>query len=596
VPVALAVRSSAVGEDTAWATHAGQYLTLLHVRQEGLTEAYRRVLASAFTPQAVIYRYQHGLTCHEAGMAVGFLKMLTPRVSGVMFTRDYQDPGRERLRLSVVQGVADNLVSGRVGAGEFVLDPDGADSTDQSWFQPGELSTLASAGKILEKHFGTPQDIEWALDEGGLLSVLQSRPMVLLDSPSDDAADMIEGEVLISGGQIGCPGCGCGIVVKVSPERNLPEIADGTVLVMQQASPSYAYLFPKCAAVVAESGSPSCHLAILCREAGVPALVGLAGASSRLGEGQPVFVHAQSRKVYSAKPGMRATRIQPPSRLAQSPAVAQLRRIGCRITPLNLTDPSLVTFRAERCQTLHDLVRFVHEKLYAAMFGFGEQAARSSVRSWKLEVKLPLTILVADLGGGLVEEPSQGEQLLERHIASTPFQAFLAGLLDSRIDWRKPRNVSGSGFMSVMGEAMLAAPAEAQDLEQPSFAVLARQYMNFSARAGYHFAVIEAICSAVENKNYIQYRFGGGGAGEERRLRRAAFLWQVLSSLGFNVQVNSDLVTARYLKLSEPDTLRLLRNLGQLTLCSRQLDMLMDSDDAPRVYAAGFLDNRFEQF
>jgi hypothetical protein len=70
----------------------------------------------------------------------------------------------------------------------------------------------------------------------------------------------------------------------------------------------------------------------------------------------------------------------------------------------------------------------------------------------------------------------------------------------------------------------------------------------------------------------------------------------VLSSLGFNVQVNSDLVTARYLKLSEPDTLRLLRTLGQLTLCSRQLDMLMDSDDAPRVYAAGFLDNRFEQF
>jgi pyruvate,water dikinase len=238
----------------------------------------------------------------------------------------------------------------------------------------------------------------------------------------------------------------------------------------------------------------------------------------------------------------------------------------------------------------------VHEKLYAAMFGFGEKAARTSSRSWKLKVKLPMTILVADLGGGLLKEPTRDEPLVERNLACTPFREFLAGLLDSRIDWTKPRNVSGSGFMSVVGEAMLGPPAETQDLTQPSFAVLDHQYMSFSVRAGYHFAVIEAICSPVENKNFIQFRFGGGGAGEERRVRRAAFLWQVLTTLGFTVEVKSDLVTARFLKSSERETGRLLRSLGQLTLCSRQLDMLMDTDDSPRIYAAAFLENRFEQF
>jgi pyruvate,water dikinase len=270
--------------------------------------------------------------------------------------------------------------------------------------------------------------------------------------------------------------------------------------------------------------------------------------------------------------------------------------MGSWITPLNLTDPSSVDFRAERCQTLHDVVRFVHEKLYAAMFGFGDKAAQSSARSWKLQVKLPMTILVADLGGGLTREPSTSEPLRDRDIASTPFQAFLVGLLDGRIDWTKPRNVSGSGFMSVVGEAMLGPPAETQNLAQPSYAVLAHQYMSFSGRAGYHFSVIEAICSTVGNNKFVQYTFAGGGAGEERRGRRAAFLQQVLSTLGFAVQVKGDLVTARFLRSSGPDTRRLLIRLGQLTLCSRQLDMLMDSDDSPKAYAAAFLESRFEQF
>lgn len=595
-PVNVAVRSSAVGEDTMLATHAGQYLSILNVPREGLINAYCRVVASAFTPQAVIYRYQHGLTHCEAAMAVGFMKMITARVSGVMFTRDFQYPALDRLRISVVHGIPDNLVSGRINAGEIVIGPDGVVPAEIDWFRASELHGLFTAGRLIEQHMESPQDIEWALDDSGRLFILQSRAMVHSPEKYHHTERAATGPVLVRGGRIACPGVGYGKVVKVDTEHRIREAPDGAVLVMRQATPYHAYLFPRCVAVLTEAGSPSSHLGILCREAGLPALMGLADVFHRLEEGQCVCVDASAQTVFSAESDVIPARYQPPSRLADSPAVRKLKKIGAWITPLHLTDPMSENFRADNCRTLHDLVRFVHEKLYSVMFGFGEKAARGFALSWKLQTDLPMAILVTDLGGGLTREPSKGELLRDNDISNVPFRVFLEGLLDKRIDWTKPRAVSGSGFMSVVGEGLTGPPAESQGLAQPSFVVLAHQYMSFSSRAGYHFSVIEAICSSLENKNFIHYTFGGGGAGEERRIRRAAFLRQVLTNLGFAVQVKGELVTARFLKTSESETRRLLTGLGRLTMCSRQLDMLMDSESSPGYYAAAFLDNQFGRF
>ena len=592
----MAVRSSAVGEDSAMITHAGQYLTLLHVQPGDLIDAYRRVIASAFTPQAVVYRYQHGLTYDEATMAVGFLKMLSPRFSGVLFTRDFQDIAARRMRISVVAGLGDKLVSGHTNAQEIVIDPSQATDLSDSCIGQSELAALISAGELLEQHFGSPQDIEWAFDNLGVLNLLQSRPMAASVKTSAEPQSQAVGESLISGGQIACPGVGQGFVFKAEPDQTTQELPEGSVLVLRRASASFAYLFPRCAALLAETGSPSSHMAVLCREAGLPALVGLPGVYDRLSDGKPVIVNASAGKVNAGPQDLTPSRCRAQGQLAASPAATRLRAMETWITPLNLTDPSADSFRAGECRTLHDLVRFIHEKLYAVMFNFGEKASRKSVRSWKLGIRLPIEVLVTDLGGGLNRKPALGETLCEGDIACQPFQVFLEGLKDPRIDWTKPRSISGTGFMSVVGASMTGPPPDTQDLMRPSFVVLAHQYMSFSVRAGYHFSVIEAVCSSVENKNFIQYRFGGGGAAEERRVRRASFLWQVLSRLGFTVQIKGDLVSARVLKAPEPETSQMLQHLGRLTLCSRQLDMLMDSDDSPGVFATAFLEGRFDQF
>ncbi|MBI4861821.1 MAG: hypothetical protein HY815_16415 [Candidatus Riflebacteria bacterium] len=593
----MAVRSSAVAEDTIGASHAGQYLTELYVGREGLARAYRRVVASAFGSHAVIYRYQHGLTGREAAMAVGFVRMLAPRLSGVLLTSDYQEARTGRMRLSVVRGLADKLVSGRSSEGERVLDPGDAPEGGDAWFGPGELRRLVHAGRRLEEHFGSPQDIEWALSVGGVLHVLQSRPVACVNVPvAAGNAEETQGEVLLSGGQIACPGVGRGNVVLAEAPRSLQDVPEGCVLALRQASSSVAFLFPRCSAVLTEVGSPSSHMAILCRESGLPALVGIPGLFARLKEGQPVIVDALRKKVCAGPRELTPSRSQAPAALAASPAVARLREWTARIVPLDLTDPASPDFRADRCRTLHDLVRFVHEKLYEVMFGFGERAARTSETSWKLKVNLPLSIHVTDLGGGLLRVPGHGEELEQRDISCSPFRSLLEGLTDLRIDWAKPRAVSAGGFMSVLAASMTGPPAEARNLDLPSFAVIDHQYLSFSARAGYHFSVIETVCSAVDSKNFIQYRFGGGGAGEERRVRRATFLWRVLTALGFIVQLNGDLVSAKLFKVPEPEIQDRLKTLGRLTLCSRQLDMLMDSDSSPEMFASDFLADRFERF
>ncbi len=120
--------------------------------------------------------------------------------------------------------------------------------------------------------------------------------------------------------------------------------------------------------------------------------------------------------------------------------------------------------------------------------------------------------------------------------------------------------------------------------------------MNFSTKAGYHFSTLDVYCGQSQNKNYVHFRFAGGAAAEERRLRRVRFLADVLGHLDFRVQLRGDHLVAR-LEKYDPDFLRSrLADLGRLTMCSRQLDMLMDSDDSPPYFARMFLEGKLECF
>jgi pyruvate,water dikinase len=367
------------------------------------------------------------------------------------------------------------------------------------------------------------------------------------------------------------------------------------VLVALHSSPKFSRVMTHCAAIVTDRGSPTGHMAILSREFGVPTIVGLAEATRKLADDQVVTVDATSARIYE---GMvptveKAGEAQAP---ADSPAVQKLRRIAKSVTPLKLIDPASRNFTAANCASLHDITRFVHEKVFEVMFRFSDRADYDARNSFKLEGNLPYDVWVLDVGGGFADGAGKSGRVAPADIASAPLQSFLEGLLDPRIKWDQPRAVSARGFMSVLGESMAGPPAEVQGVGKASFAIISDRYMNFSTKAGYHFNTVDTYCGKSLNKNYIHFRFAGGGAGEERRARRCRFLTVVLEGLDFKVKCRGDLLVARLEKYDREFIRGRLAELGRLTLCSRQLDMLMDTDQSPELFARAFLAGELDKF
>ena len=595
--ILVAMRSSAVGEDTA-SSHAGQYYTELNVFRDLLLDAYRTVVASSYKPNAVSYRYERGLSHEEAIMAVGCVRMLEPRLSGILFTRDFHDLDADRVAISVVPGISAGVASGKQGAEEILLalgSP--AERAESSLLSPRELDELVRTGRRLEEHFKCPLDIEWAIDQNEELFILQSRPMAKARPLEKDAPEIPSGqEPFFSGGHMASAGLACGPVFHVRTDADLDRFPNGAVLVARHSSPSFSRVMTKCSAIITDVGSPTGHMAILSREFGVPTIVGMEGVTGLLESEKVITVDADSRRIFEGQllPNLGKASVRPP--LADSPVVQKLKRTARLVTPLHLTDPAAPNFRPSGCQSLHDITRFVHEKVYEVMFRFGEMTAGSRQSSFKLDVRLPLDIRVLDLGGALSDGSAQKGLLKPQDVVSAPIQAFLEGLMDGRIKWDQPRPVSARGFLSVLGQSMAGPPAHIQKVGSVSYVVASDRYMNFSTKAGYHFSTVDVYCGESQNKNYIHFRFAGGGAAIDRRSRRVQFLSEVLSHLDFRIMAMDDLLVARIEKYDRYFICARLTDLGRLTMCCRQLDMLMDSDDSPRFFARAFLNGEMERF
>ncbi|MEW6335878.1 MAG: PEP/pyruvate-binding domain-containing protein [Acidobacteriota bacterium] len=591
--VRLAVRSSAVGEDSAESSHAGLYATLLDIAPEGLPAAWRSVVASAFSPVAVTYRYERGLSPREAQMAVGCVEMVQARCAGVAYSRPPDDPASDVVVIGATSGAGAALAAGETSAETLFVVPGREARAGGALLGDADLRWLVSAARGLEGHFGSAQDIEWAVDVSGNRFVLQSRPVVAF-APPPVPCPVTDRSPLLAGGNCACPGVGSGPVFVVRGANDLPSLPQGGVLVAHHSSPTFVSVMRRCAAIVTDVGSPTGHMASLAREFGVPALVGLEGATGKLRPGQVVTVDASGRRVYEGDlPLEGAARPIGPS---DSPALEKLRALASFVTPLGLTDPSVPGFAPEECRSLHDLTRYVHERAYETVFHFGDLAREDRHHSFKLDARLPIVVRVFDVGGGVTLARSGGGRVRVEEISSVPFRALLDGMLEPRIRWDLPRPVSVRGFLSVLGESMAGPPAETLQIGRLSYAIVSDCYLNFSTKAGYHFQTVDAYCGESQNKNYVHFRFKGGAADEMRRQRRIRFVSAVLEALDFRVDSRSDLVHARLDKYPGGLIAERLVDLGHLTMCARQLDMLMDADESADHFAAAFLAGLWERF
>ena len=597
----VAMRSSAIGEDSE-ASHAGQYHTELCVERGDLMSAYRKVLASAFSMPAVMYRADHGLSAAEIMMAVLCLRMLTPRCSGVLFTRDFHNPQADRVVIGATSGIASGIASGEQSAVEIVSDANANLLEGVDTLLGSDLARLVRAGRGLERTFGSPQDIEWAIEPDGCLYILQSRPMVFAKHSTKDAATVGEGLTpILSSGLCACSGTASGVVTHFRNSEDLGRVGQNTVLVARHSTPSLSSIMTSCAAIVTEVGSPTGHMAILAREYDVPCIVNAHGALDALLADTHVTVDAGRCCVFQGALPVpnRQTRLRPEpdgalSDSSRSPE--HFERIAALVTPLRLTDPQSPLFAPEECRSLHDITRFVHEKTFGSIFDLAKVADMDSHHATELDIPLPFKVLLFDVGGGVDTELAKGAPVSRNHIRSVPLLAFMEGLLEPRIRWDQPRPVSSTGFLSVVGESMTGPPPEAQQIGRTSYVVISDEYMNFNTKAGYHFSTVDSFCSQVLNRNYIHFRFAGGGAAIERRTRRTRFLNLVLDALDFQSRQRGDILWARLDKWDAEVTRQRLMLLGRLTMITRQMDMLMDSDASPAFFAKAFLSDQIESF
>jgi phosphoenolpyruvate synthase/pyruvate phosphate dikinase len=209
----VAVRSSALGEDSAEATFAGQQDTYLWVRGvDGVCGAVQKCWASLHNPEAVAYRERFNIA--NPAMGVTIQLMVDAAISGVMFTCNPVSGDRSMVAINASWGLGLAVVGGEVTPDdylvskvtgeivretisdkhvEYVAGDDGprrVEVDDERRRQAclADLEELLALGQRIEKHFGGPQDVEWALDRKGRLYVLQSRPVTGLAKVEKPAA------------------------------------------------------------------------------------------------------------------------------------------------------------------------------------------------------------------------------------------------------------------------------------------------------------------------------------------------------------------------------------------------------------------------
>jgi pyruvate,water dikinase len=622
---ALSVRSSASSEDGGEHSFAGQYASVLGVRtQAAFVQAFKTVLASAFSPRALAYRIAAGLAAETVDMAVLCMRMVDARASGVLFTFDPLHPDSGRMLLTAVPGLGTLAVSGRAPADIFhpLRTPGDQEDTPceivaktlrevpapeaeggglrlealsgPEWslplLAPAEVAGLRDQALRIEAMAGAPQDIEWAVDHAGKIWMLQARPARLARLRQGDgaAAGGAGGRVLLAGGVAAGPGKAAGRLAVARSRRELEaaaELPKPIVLALHQSLVDAAALAPKAAALLVDMGNPLDHLACLARELGIPMLVGLGTATAALEAGAWVLVDADRGEVRAADARLWQGAPPPAARAGKAlgEAAAAVQKL---IVPLNLTDAYGPTFNVAECRSLHDLVRYAHEKAVVALFEAGDAIAGetfSLVR--RLRNPPGLGFLIIDLGGGLA--PSTRTEIGVEDIRSEPLAALCRGMAAPGLRWGVPP----PGFAEMGGlltRGMLDKRSE-RPVGEPNYALVAQDYLNLNARVDFHFALIDAVCGNNARENSVRFRFKGGGTSRVQRERRALCVEEVLGRMDFFTARQGDMVTASFSEGPREATLDKVEMLGRLLGFSRLLDAVMVDDGMPRQVAEAFL-------
>jgi pyruvate,water dikinase len=612
--VHVALRSSALGEDSSGASFAGQHRSLLNLDRDSLIDGFKEVIASKYSAHALTYRYMLGIRDDDVLMCVGCLSMITSRAGGVVYTANPLDADDTRIQITSAWGVAKGVVDGTATTDQFIVersDPPrivernvprkesslicsetegvcrisvAPDLCEQPTLNDSQILQLAAMAARIEGHYHGPQDIEWCYTPAGNLVLLQTRP---LEVRKQQAASSLlpDVPVLIQAGQTASAGAAHGVVHIVKKDVDILVLPDNPILVCVEAAPKWAAVLNRCQAIVTEQGSVCGHLANVAREFKVPALFGVPAATSILSAGQEITLDADNCAVYPGLQEMLLDRKpERPNMMEGSPVFQTLQRVNRFITPLNLLDPDGLDFTPTNCRTLHDITRFCHEKSVQEMFSFGRDHNFLPRSSKQLKTITPMQWWIINLEDGFTKEVG-GKFVPLDNIASVPMLAIWRGIV--AFPWEGPPGLDGKGFMSVLFQSATnnnLEPAMASTYSEKNYFMISRHFCNLQSRFGYHFTSVEALAGPRPRENYIRFQFKGGAADQQRRVRRARFVGEILDEFNFRTRVREDALFARLDDCDQQFIENHLEILGHILIHTRQLDMIMNREELVQFY------------
>jgi pyruvate, water dikinase len=305
------VRSSALVEDRAGSSFAGQFESYLGLENESeCLTAVRACWAALWSTRALRYMAACNDDPADTGMAVLVQPLVSARAAGGGLSRT-ADGG---MLVNATWGLGSSIAQGEVTPDRFELDRDAtllhvaAGRKDHS-VACGHLraptteavpsamvaepcldrSQALEIGRLLrraEDVVGVPVEIEWALDHEGF-KLLQARPLHMQAAHVPD--DIWLQHPKLNGHPAGV-GWGTGRAVVINCECELARVAAGDVLVTRVAGPALSHILPRVAGVVTERGGSTSHFASLARERGLPMVLGVADATTRIPDGVQVAV------------------------------------------------------------------------------------------------------------------------------------------------------------------------------------------------------------------------------------------------------------------------------------------------------------------
>ena len=617
--ITVAMRSSALGEDLAHTSFAGQYRSELNVSPDHIMEAYKEILASKYGLPAMTYRLNRGIRDDAVAMCVGCMAMVDGVSGGVMYSRNPVNIRDNAVIINSAWGLPKSVVDGSATADLYVVSPEDpmriqqreiavkeekfvcypdegicrmeivGDSQNQGSISDEQALGLARLAVRLEAYYGVPQDVEWAVDREGDIILLQCRPLKRVEEQTipgeGNAPEEKRGPVILQGGISASPGTAAGRVFILKRDMDTLRFPEGGILVAAQSLPRWAPVLSRANAVVTEQGSITGHLANVAREFGVPALFGLKGAMERLENGQLVTVDAYGGAVYKGRVDSLLGRQKGPKNLMEgSPVFEALEGAAQYIVSLNLLDPDSPGFNPKNCKTFHDITRFCHEKSVHEMFQFGKEHRFPERSSKQLYCEVPMQWWILNLDDGFREEV-EGKYVKLENIVSIPMLALWAGI--TAVPWEGPPPVDGKGFMSVMFQATtntaLTTGVRSKYANRNYF-MLSKNYCSLNSRLGFHFSIVETLVSDRSAENYISFQFKGGAADFDRRLKRVHFVKEILEQYGFRVDLKEDNIIARVEAQEMTFMEERLKILGYITIHTRQLDMIMSNSRSVNYY------------